>query len=264
MESRNLQFRVESNIVIFVEKKALKPIAQGFKDLLLGPQVRVSRQTLRGYVDSLIQTFENFRSGISNEMLARREPSVEDFFVDLYNKELPRLKKAIETNETYLSEDARKDFVNEVCAVLRRMVIPAYVRLAVAFTPRERNDFFLLPEKLHLPERIAWAVAGMILGVFVVWAPFIPIWSKEWVLPFCVAGLIVPDLRKFVSVKRYEGELNRMVAKADLEIDRIEMEYLTAEKLSVATPGTVADDADLQAGNQQKSLQQKSDRSIIK
>lgn len=237
-----------------VENKPLKSIVQGLKDLLLGPQVGVTGQkALKGYVGSLIQTFENCRPGLSNEMIEGRGPAAEDFFLDLYNKELPRLKKAIEMNEAYLSEETRNDFSSEVCEVLTKVVIPAYVRLAVSFTPRERNDFYLLPHKLHFLERIAWAFAGMILGAFVVWAPFIPIWSKEWVLPFSLAGLIYTDLRKFFSVKRYEGELNRMVANADLEINRIEMAYLTDQKLLPEIPG--AEDADLQAEEQQKLKQ---------
>lgn len=216
-----------------VENKSPKPLSQWLRDLLLGPQVDVSgRKTLRGYVDSLIQIFENCRTGLSNEKIKEGESAAQNFFLDLYDKELPRLRKAIEVNEAYLSEETRNDFFNEVCDVLKKVVIPAYVRLAVSFTPRERNDFYLLPPKLHSLERVAWAGAGIVLGAFVVWAPFIPIWSKEWVLPFALAGLVYTDLRKYFAVKRYEGELNQVVAKADLEIDRIEMAYLTGEKLS--------------------------------
>lgn len=244
---------------IVVENKSLKPIVQGLKDLVLG-QVDVSApKILRGYVDSLIQTFENCRPGLTTEMIEGGESTAADFFLDLYNKELPRLEKAIEMNEAYLSEETRKDFFSEVCAVLTKVVIPAYVRLAVNFTPRERNDFYLLPHKLHFLERIAWAVAGMALGGFVVWAPFIPLWSKEWVLPFALAGLVFSDLRKFFSVKRYESELNRMVAKADLEIDRIEMAYLT-EKLSPEVPGL--EEPDLQTGKQEKLNHREKDQSI--
>src|SRR5205809_7438744 len=118
----------------------MKPIVQGLRDLLLGSQVGVSGQkALKGYVDSLIQTFENCRSGLSNEMIEGGESSAADFFLDLYNKELPRLSKSIEMNEAYLSEETRKAFFSEVCGVLTKVVIPAYVRLAVGFTPRERN-----------------------------------------------------------------------------------------------------------------------------
>ena len=201
---------------IAVENKSSGPIVRGFRNLIFGSQIAVaSEKTSRSYLDSLIRTFENCRSGLSNETLESGESAAENFFLDLYNKELPRLEKAVEINAVYLSQEARKDFFDEVRAVLIKVVIPAYVRLAFSFTPRERNDFFLLPGKLHFLERVLWAIGGIILGAFVVWAPFIPLWSKEWVLPFFLAGLIFPDLRKAFSTSRYEGELNRMVARAD-------------------------------------------------
>lgn len=233
-------------------------MVQGLKALLLGQAEEYPRRSLRGYVDSLIQTFENCRSGLSNETIEGGESASADFFFDLYNKELGRLSKAIEMNEAYLSDETRKQFFHEVCEVLTKVVIPAYVRLAVSFTHRERNDFYLLPHKLHFLERIFWAIGGMILGAFVVWAPFIPIWSKEWVLPFAISGLIFPDLRRFFSMKRYESELNRMVARADLEIDRIEMAYLT-EKIS---PEIQPAEDESQKPEQERLNQQKTNQSI--
>ena len=76
------------------------------------------------------------------------------------------------------------------------VLVPAYVRLAARYTLGERNDFYHSEPRLHGLERVAFASAGTLVGVFAVWAPFIPIWSKEWVLPFFVAGLLLPELRR--------------------------------------------------------------------
>ena len=65
------------------------------------------------------------------------------------------------------------------------------------------------------------------LGFLVVWAPFVPLWSKEWVLPFTVGGLVFPELRRWLSFRRYEGELNQLVTRADHEIARVDLAYLT-------------------------------------
>ncbi|MBI1846842.1 MAG: hypothetical protein HYR86_07705, partial [Candidatus Rokubacteria bacterium] len=111
--------------------------------------------------------------------------------------------------------------------LVRQVVVPAYVRLATRFTRRERNGFFLAPDPWHALERVGWAAAGIALGAFVVWAPFIPLWSKEWVLPFFIAGLVFPSLRRAVALKGYEAELNRVVSRADAEISRIDTAYLT-------------------------------------
>ena len=116
---------------------------------------------------------------------------------------------------------------------MRKVVVPGWVRLASRFTSRERNGFYGLAEPLHGVERALWAVLGMGIGLFVVWAPFIPLWSKEWVLPFTVGGLVFPELRRWLSLRQYEGELNQLVGRADREIARVDLAYLT-ESTSVA------------------------------
>jgi hypothetical protein len=102
-------------------------------------------------------------------------------------------------------------------------VLPAYVRLVRAFTPRERNGFYLVPAVWHGAERLAWAVAGMALGGFLIWAPFIPIWEKEWVAVFALAGLVFPEIRRYFAFRHYQSELNRLVTRADDEIFRLDM-----------------------------------------
>jgi hypothetical protein len=123
--------------------------------------------------------------------------------------------------------------------LIRKVVIPAYVRLAVRFTPRERNGFYLSQEPFHGLERFGWAVAGVAVGALVIFAPFIPLWSKEWIIPFMLGGLVFPNVRRFLMVRQYEGELNRLVAKADDEIARIDSHYLTAGEPSEAASFTV-------------------------
>jgi hypothetical protein len=124
------------------------------------------------------------------------------------------------------------------------VVVPAYVRVAARFTPRERNDFFLAPEPLHGLERLGFTVAGMAIGAFAVWAPFIPLWEKEWVLLFALAGLVFPGIRRFLSLRRYQAELNALVTRTDNEIWRMDLAYLTddmtekAAGAASAAPGT--------------------------
>ncbi|MBI2877702.1 MAG: hypothetical protein HYY20_12555 [Candidatus Tectomicrobia bacterium] len=70
------------------------------------------------------------------------------------------------------------------------------------------------------------------------WAPFIPLWSKEWILPFAVAGLFIPNLRRYLAFWRYESELNQLVVRANREIERIGLAYLTSgEALSARVRG---------------------------
>lgn len=195
---------------------------------------------LGGLVDSLLQTFENCRVGLSNETLHGGEKVVHDFFLELYEKESGHLAETVRLFETGLPESAQQEILARVDELARKVVLPAYARLATRFTERERNDFYLLPEPLHGLERFGWGVAGMGLGGFIVWAPFIPLWEKEWVLPFVILGLFFPNIRRYFALRRYQSELNGIVAHADDEIRRVELAQLTSgEVVSAAQPHRV-------------------------
>jgi hypothetical protein len=191
---------------------------------LLGTET-APRRTLDGFVDSLLQTFENSRPGLTADMLAKG--LTEGFFLDLYEKEVKRLREKVE-RLGHLSPREREELLERVDERIRKVVLPAYCRLASKFTPRERNDFFGTPESLHGPERVAWGTLGLLLGAFVVWAPFIPLWSKEWVLVFGVGGLVFPSLRAYLAQRRYQSELNDLVARTDDEIWRLDLGYMTS------------------------------------
>jgi hypothetical protein len=197
---------------------------------------------LNGFVDSLLQSFENHRAGLDDARLGAG--GEEAFFLELYRKEVPRLRGMIHDQELSLSEASRADFFRDVDEYVRQVVVPAYARLAGRFTRRERNDFYLTPESLHGLERLGWAAAGMLLGMFVVWAPFIPLWSKEWVLVFAVGGLAFPNLRRYFALRRYQNEVNGLVMRADDEIWRKDLAYVTEGAMLRATPPDQAADSE--------------------
>ncbi len=182
---------------------------------------------LGGFVDSLLQMFENCRPGLTDETLRKGPEGVERFFLDLYEKERGRLSETIQQQEQHLSAADRRELFERVDERIHKVVVPAYVRVAARFTPRERNDFFLAPEPLHGLERLGFTAAGIAIGAFAVWAPFIPLWEKEWVLAFAVAGLVFPSIRRFLSLRRYQAELNALVTRTDNEIWRMDLAYLT-------------------------------------
>ena len=214
---------------------------------LLGARALPSH-SLGGFLDRLLQSFEDCRQGLSDAVLAKGGPEVERFFLERYEKETPRLREQIELEASWLTPAGRERLRGEVDDLVRRVLIPAYARLAVRFTARERNDFYLLPEALAGFERVGFALVGMLVGVFVVWAPFIPLWSKEWVLPFVVGGLFYPNLRRFLAIRRYEAELNLLVGRGDREIERLESAYLTgSEALGDRVPGMRQGSAEAEA-----------------
>jgi hypothetical protein len=191
---------------------------------------------LDGFVDSVLQSFENCRPGLADETLAADPAAATAFFVDLYEREMPRLLDTIRLEEPHLSPEARAEYARRIDTLFRKVVVPAYVRMSVRFTRRERNGFYVVPDPFHPLERVLTCLAGVLVGGFVVWAPFIPLWEKTWVLPFALGGLFVPEVRRALALKGYEAELNRLVDKAEAEIGRIDTAYLTSpEALSERT-----------------------------
>ncbi len=210
-------------------------------------QTPARERQLEGFVDSLLQTFENSRAGITAEMLERGK--VEGFFLGLYQNEVRSLREKI-AHLPHLSSVEQQELFERVDERIRKVVLPAYARLASSFTPRERNDFYLTPEPLHAVERVGWAVLGILLGAFVVWAPFIPLWSKEWVLVFGIGGFVFPGLRRYLALRRYARELDDLVGRTDDEIWRLDLGYLTSAWERGAS-GATAETAPAPAGRRQ-------------
>ncbi len=200
-----------------------------------------------GFLDSLLQKFENCRPGLPDGVAARGGEAAARFFTDLYEAERARLKDVVRQSEPLLAADAHEELFRKVDELVRNVVIPAYLRLALPYTARERNDFYFAPGPFHWAERLAWGAAGIALGAFVVWAPFIPISAKEFIFPMMVGGLLVPNLRRFLSMRRFEREINGLVDRGDREIGRIDTAYLTAGTESAAVSGSLnaAEEADL-------------------
>lgn len=193
------------------------------------------RPALDGFLDSLLQTFENCRPGLPDEATRTGGQAVVDFFMEFYAKERPRLAEIIRLQDPSRREKRRHELERQVDELIRKVVVPAYARLAAPFTLGERNGFYLVAEPLHTAERVAWAVLGIGLGVLAIRAPFIPIWADEWVLVFMVGGLLFPNLRRYFALRHYESELNRLVARADAEIWRMDVAYLTRLETAAAT-----------------------------
>ncbi len=183
-------------------------------------------RSLEGFLDSLLQSFENRRPGLGDDVLA--DPAaVEAYFREAWPREREQLRGLVD-RQSHLAPDVRGKLFDDVCALVETVVLPAYARLAGRVTARERNGFYITPEHLHVMERAAFAFAGICAGVFAIRAPFIPIWADAWVLLFAFCGLVFPELRRFLALRGYESAINEIEQKADDEVWRLDLSYMSA------------------------------------
>ena len=187
--------------------------------------VCLAANVLGGFVDELVQKLENCRAGLPEGLDAA---AVQRFVLELYEAERPRLHDAVQALAPLVDEVALMKEEDELDALFRRVLLPAYSRGASDMTRRERNDFYLAKEGFHGVERIGWAVGGILVGTFVVWAPFIPIFAREAILPFAVGGLVFPELRRYFAYRRYTRDVNGLVGKVEAEARRLQSVYLEA------------------------------------
>jgi len=187
--------------------------------------VTLGSNLLGGFVDELVQRLENCRPGLPD---APTQEQTEQFVTELYDAEHARLHEAVQALAPIVDEESLAKEEVELDTLFRRVLLPAFARVASEMTRRERNDFYLTKKGLHGIERVGWTAAGIAVGSFVVWAPFIPIWSKEAVLPFAAAGLLFPELRRFFAYRRYAREINKLVVSVEAEVRRVQAVYLEA------------------------------------
>lgn len=92
--------------------------------------------------------------------------------------------------------------------------LPHYAATAVEQTRLERSNYEIWRRADPLA-RGAFALAGLVVGGLVVWAPFIPIWEKAFAFVLGGAGFVYPEIKRLVFDGRYSRFLNRLVARAE-------------------------------------------------
>ena len=194
---------------------------------LFGTHPPGHRRTLDGFVDSLLQTFENSRPGLTAEMLAKG--GVEAFFRDLYEKEVRAPPGEDRPPHPPLRRTSSEELFQRVDERIRKVVLPAYARLASTLHAARAER--LLPDargaarpgapglgaRLGLPSAPSWSgrpssPSGRRSGC----------WSSAWAASCSRACAAIFALR------RYQQELNDLVTRTDDEIWRLDLGYMTA------------------------------------
>src|SRR6185295_4590176 len=112
--------------------------------------------------------------------------------------------------------------------------LPQYVAHAIEQTRLEQSNYDLW-RRGEPASRAAYALAGLVVGGLIWWAPFIPNFEK-WLAPV-LAGVvfIYPELKRWVFELRHIRTMNRLVAHAEkYQKDRRLHAYSTQKELDEA------------------------------
>lgn len=134
----------------------------------------------------------------------------------------PEVEAALE--ETFASElaEARRNFLElfddrpyfeRVERTLREVCLPRYARLAEAQTALEQKGYGVWRGG-DLLSRGALALGGLLVGAFLIRAPFVPIPATwDWLVIACALGApFLPDLQIKLHQRRYSKGLERIVS----------------------------------------------------
>lgn len=169
----------------------------------------------------LLADLERLRPGLpdtgsADELLEALRPRAAVRLEELYRDHFAAAEEALSGG------DAKADTDTGRLALYRReidqLLLPRYAVLAQRQNRSERAPATPM-RGADLFNRAAYALIFLLIGLFVVWAPFIPIWDK-WI-PFVLGGLAatfapaLPDLHRRLLLRRHQIQVLTLVIDLD-------------------------------------------------
>jgi len=106
--------------------------------------------------------------------------------------------------------------------LMREVLVPRWIALARAENELSAKDYGMWRGG-DLLARGAFALGGLVLGGFVVWAPFIPIWEKWIPWALFVGGPFIPDAYFWWYRRRYRRKLESLLGELAQAGESLEM-----------------------------------------
>ena len=153
------------------------------------------------------------------ESLERRRLAIAD---DEAKVRAAALEALAPLEKDYRADDLPMSYFTALKQEILATVPARWHALAQPFTEREKTAFGIWRGG-DVPARLAYVLLGLVLGGFIVWAPFIPIWEKWFPFVLAFAAWWLPDLQQRWHRRRYAkqlGELVELVGRAQPALDR--------------------------------------------
>lgn len=162
---------------------------------------------LGALASALLSDLERVRPGFSATADAAQTT---DLCAERVRVRLPELYSEYQGEAVTESEAQLALYSREIEQVL----IPRYAKLA-----HEQNQIERIETRGAVYNRLSYAVLFFVLGLFIVWAPFIPIWEK-WI-PFALmliaplASPWLPDLYQSLRLRQHRIRLGILLMDMD-------------------------------------------------
>ncbi|HSP34117.1 MAG TPA: hypothetical protein VLU46_07380 [Thermoanaerobaculia bacterium] len=115
--------------------------------------------------------------------------------------------------------------------------MPQYAPAAAEMNALERSAHHVF-RRGDVAARIAFALAGLLIGSIIIALPFIPIFEDMFAFATTAAGFFYPDLVRYTNERRYVRFLNHLVIDAERYQSEAKLHYMTATQIreSFAVP----------------------------
>ena len=159
---------------------------------------------------------------LATEILAgleRRRPSLLD---DETSVRAAMEAALLPVRREYASRELPAVYLTALEQELLASIPTRWLDSARQFTADERRHFGIWRGG-DVIARLSFLAVGGLVGAFIVWAPFIPIWEKWLPIPLAIAAWYLPDLQASWHRRRYARRLGEIVLSletAQAQLDR--------------------------------------------
>lgn len=142
----------------------------------------------------------------------------------------------VPVEKDYREAELPPGYLTALVAEVRRTVPARWQAIARDFTAREKKSFGLWRGGDPL-SRVAYLFGGLVVGGFILWAPFIPIWEKWFPFALALAAFFFPDIQTTWFRRRYAralGDIAVTMQKAQPQLDT----HFKVDELLLPSPVT--------------------------
>ncbi len=152
-------------------------------------------------------------------------------------------EKLGEIKVAYAEMKGSKSYWETLQKEVLETVIPQYEGPARTITELERNAWNVFRGG-DIAARLTFALVGLLIGVAIIKAPFIPIVEDVFAFATTGAGFFYPDIKRYYYEHQFMKLLNKLVGESDRYQQNARLSYTTFKELEESFE---EDDADSRA-----------------